>query len=444
MQSQRWHFVVGPLVTVVTGVTVMLVDRYVVHISYPGALLVLCVAVSAYVGGMISGLLSAVITIGFGFVFLDPTQLFGYQPEATFRFASLVVVSLAGAVFVGVVRWREVRALQEERRHRERVEAANRELLTLRSALDKIENGVVLLGADMRARFMNRKFRDTWNIPDDKADGNPLFADIMQHVQETNGYAARGEELKALVAQRLAMVEAGNPEPFDLRTATGRVIRAQYAALPEGGRLLTYTEVTDLVRQAEQLETLAITDGLSGLYNRRHFLELADSEWSRYVRHGRPFALVVLDIDSFKTINDDFGHDVGDRMIVHVAALCREDRRPSDVVARMGGEEFAILLPETDRAAAASIGERLRRRIAADPLVHDGRPLAVSVSIGVATARAGVADLAALMKEADRALYEAKRQGRDRVVVAGGARLVVAPEATLQPAEARASKRVSG
>jgi diguanylate cyclase (GGDEF)-like protein len=443
MQSQRWRFLVGPLMTVATGLAVMLVNRYVAHVSYPGALLVLCVLVAAYVGGMVSGLVSAVVTIGFGLVFLDPTRLFGQEPEATFRFGSLVIVSLAAAVFVGVVRAREVRALAEERRNRERAEAANRELLALRGAIDRIETGVVLLDADMRARYINRKFRDTWNVPDDKADGNPSFADIMRHVQDTNGYAERGEELRALVARRLAMVEAGDPAPFDLRRADGRVIRAQYAALPEGGRLLTYTEVTDLVRQSEQLETLAITDDLSGLYNRRHFLELAEGEWSRYVRRGRPFALVVLDIDSFKAINDRFGHDAGDRMIAHMAALCREERRPSDVVARIGGEEFAILLPATERAAAAQVGERLRHRVAANPLLHDGRTITVSVSIGVAAARAGLADLAALMKEADRALYDAKGQGRNRVVVAGEAQHVAAPEASLQPAEVPALRRVN-
>ena len=134
---------------------------------------------------------------------------------------------------------------------------------------------------------------------------------------------------------------------------TGETIRFKWTVLPDGGRMLSYTQVTDLVQRADEWEDLASIDGLTGLFNRRHFLELAESEWSRFDRYERPLSLVMIDIDRFKSINDRFGHDVGDRVIEHVASICREGKRASDIVARIGGEEFVMLLPETRGKALA-------------------------------------------------------------------------------------------
>ncbi|HLA21625.1 MAG TPA: GGDEF domain-containing protein, partial [Pseudolabrys sp.] len=186
--------------------------------------------------------------------------------------------------------------------------------------------------------------------------------------------------------------------------------------LPDGGRMLIYANVTDLVRNAEQLEKLATTDGMTGLHNRRQFMKLAEAEWSRFQRHGRPLSLLMLDVDYFKSINDRFGHDLGDQVIAHIAALCREDRRVSDIVARIGGEEYALLLPETPIEAAYAVAERLRRNVEVSALLSNSKGLAVTVSIGVAEAGPGMSGIVDLMKVSDRALYEAKRTGRNRVV----------------------------
>jgi diguanylate cyclase (GGDEF)-like protein len=126
----------------------------------------------------------------------------------------------------------------------------------------------------------------------------------------------------------------------------------------------------------------------------------------------------MLDVDFFKSINDRFGHDVGDQVVAQIAALCREDRRVSDVVARIGGEEFALLLPETVTEAAYAVAERLRRNVEVSPLLSNSSGLAVTVSIGVAEAGPGMSGIVDLMKDSDRALYEAKGLGRNRVVLA--------------------------
>jgi diguanylate cyclase (GGDEF)-like protein len=219
----------------------------------------------------------------------------------------------------------------------------------------------------------------------------------------------------------MALVRRGDETPLDLALANGEVLRFKCKTLPGGGRMLSYSSITDLVRQAEELRTLATTDPLTGAYNRRHFFALAEAEWQRFSRYERPISLLMLDIDHFKAVNDQHGHDAGDRAIAMVADACRKAKRDTDVLARVGGEEFAILLPETNAADAAQFAERLRRAVV-EPEARDIRqPAKVTISIGVAQASAEANSIAKLMKQADSALYAAKRQGRDRVVVAGAA-----------------------
>ena len=166
--------------------------------------------------------------------------------------------------------------------------------------------------------------------------------------------------------------------------------------------------------EAEHLQQLATTDPLTGLWNRRHFFDLAEVEWTRSKRHARPLSLLMVDIDLFKSINDHHGHDVGDEVLVRIAELCRMQRRGSDAVGRLGGEEFAVLLPETAADDAVAAAERLRQLVAGDAITLNGTEIRTSVSIGISDAYQA-SSLAELMKRADLALYEAKNQGRNRV-----------------------------
>jgi diguanylate cyclase (GGDEF)-like protein len=207
-------------------------------------------------------------------------------------------------------------------------------------------------------------------------------------------------------------VRRGDFVPFELRMADGTVMHVRCIMLRDGARMLTYTDVTDLVR-------LASIDGLTGLYNRRHFMALAEKEWNRVKRYERPLSLLMLDIDLFKSINDRFGHDAGDKVIMDVANSCIETKRSSDVVGRIGGEEFAFVLPETDMESALQLAERLRLSIAERPVFLGRESITLSVSIGLAEASPSVSGIQELMKQADEALYVAKRNGRNRVVAAG-------------------------
>ncbi len=190
--------------------------------------------------------------------------------------------------------------------------------------------------------------------------------------------------------------------------SSGRILHVRCIMLRDGARMLTYTDVTDLVRLAE-------IDSLSGLYNRRQFLALAEQEWTRYRRYERPLSLLMMDIDFFKSINDRFGHDAGDKVIAGVANVCMTTRRSTDLLGRLGGEEIALLLPETDLRSATHVAERLRSRIAEETIRVGGELIPVTASIGVADASLTVGSLPDLMKRADAALYAAKRNGRNRV-----------------------------
>lgn len=174
-------------------------------------------------------------------------------------------------------------------------------------------------------------------------------------------------------------------------------------------------ERTQALENANQrLANLARTDDLTGLNNRRAFFELAEQEMARCMRYERPLTLIMLDVDHFKAINDTHGHAVGDAVLIHIAEVLRESARISDIFARYGGEEFVILAPETDREAAHNLAERIRSRLEQQPTIVNGQDYPVTVSLGLAFL-SNHPNLEKLLLEADRALYRAKANGRNRI-----------------------------
>ena len=290
------------------------------------------------------------------------------------------------------------------------------ELEALRAALDRVPEGIILLDSDFNAQFMNRAVRQLWKVSDEQAESRPPYSQLVGDARVTGAYGVAPDALDGFIARRIARMREGDPTPHDLRTSEGRHIRSQCSVLPGGGRMLTYWDITDLVRNAEQLETLASIDSLTGIYNRRYFLKLAEAEWSRFQRYLRPLSMLMVDIDHFKSVNDRYGHATGDMALSWVAKACQEDQRGSDIVGRIGGEEFALLLPETDLAQAKLVAERIREKIESHLMTAPNEIFAVEVSIGVATATLSMSGVDALMSASDQALYEAKAQGRNRVV----------------------------
>lgn len=198
--------------------------------------------------------------------------------------------------------------------------------------------------------------------------------------------------------------------------------RIEESALVDGDHITVGETILKFISHAsvearyhEEVYQLATHDALTELYNRRHFLELLEKEIARAQRHGRPLALAILDVDLFKRINDAYGHIAGDGVLKQMAEIVRQHVRGEDVAARIGGEEFAVLLPEADPESAHAFAERLRDAIATATFSAGGIPQTITISIGLADLAESRSDRSTLMRAADAALYQAKEGGRNRV-----------------------------
>lgn len=196
---------------------------------------------------------------------------------------------------------------------------------------------------------------------------------------------------------------------------------SSYYRNPENGRVEMRGVTRDISERKQMemaLQEMATTDFLTGISNRRHFIAQLELELARLQRlEAQRAAVLMLDLDYFKRINDRFGHATGDMMLKHFVALMRQELRRIDTAGRVGGEEFAIILPGADLAGAEVFATRLRLKVAQTPLVQEGQIIPMTVSIGIAALSGADADAA--LDRADQALYRAKRAGRDRVEVAG-------------------------
>ncbi|MES1208772.1 MAG: GGDEF domain-containing protein, partial [Pseudomonadota bacterium] len=181
----------------------------------------------------------------------------------------------------------------------------------------------------------------------------------------------------------------------------------------------TYHDHLDEVFQRQMYES-ALRDGLTKVFNKKYFTDYLEKEFAFAVRHGGPLALIFLDIDHFKKINDSHGHPAGDFVLAELSQMMTELLRTEDVLARFGGEEFTILCRGSDLQGALIVAERLRSSVQQRKFTFGGKDIPVTISLGVAAVpESGVNDHAAFLAAADKALYEAKRTGRNRVCVHG-------------------------
>ena len=224
--------------------------------------------------------------------------------------------------------------------------------------------------------------------------------------------------------ERILAGESTVEQDIEKKSADGSIIACLMSAsafYDPGGELygvtISFRDITDRKLMEEKLRELATTDGLTKIFNRHHFFELSSREFERTKRYGTPLSILILDIDHFKSINDTYGHDIGDRALIRLAEVITTNLRNSDIFGRIGGEEFAVLLPNTDLTSAVSVAERLRQNVEITPVTFDNGRLHVSVSIGIAQANADSMALTDLFKASDGALYKAKENGRNRIEI---------------------------
>lgn len=353
-------------------------------------------------------------------------------------------------------------------------EPAEAVLGSLAGALDQVDIGIILLDRDMRVRFLNRRLIEIFGLPPAPLAAGPTFRDLLEHTGARSRYAVPAADLPDYLDRREAAVRAGSipPDHIDLHDGTRLLFACK--ACPDGGRVLTYADVSGELRpealdaleqinanlrfnnetmenhaahlaslaeasdesarkiaEAKQalekeiierrhlearLRRMATTDGLTGAWNRAGFLTASQRELERGAESGRGHALMMLDVDHFKSINDRYGHAGGDLALKQLVAMVRARIRRSDLLGRLGGEEFAILLPSILPDEAAHMAQRLVTHIAGNPVAYGDRLIAMTVSIGLTMVTEPDRSIEQIIARADAALYRAKDSGRNKVV----------------------------
>ncbi|MFG1464646.1 diguanylate cyclase [Xanthobacter sp. DSM 24535] len=280
--------------------------------------------------------------------------------------------------------------------------------------LDYIADGAMVLDQNDKIVATNKEFRSLYDLEDGVSVVGSTLVEVVRQAWEKAGFTERAVEQSMLDN----MLFAGTP--FEVELPGGRWRRVIARRTASGIGYFTHSDITVLKRALADLAAMATTDGLTGLANRRRFDAALDEEWRRCSRDNATISLLLVDIDHFKSVNDRFGHVVGDNCLRRTASLVQEAvRRSADVAARFGGEEFAILLSNTGEEGAVEVGCRVRAAMALEPWEQFHPFLKqVTASIGICTARnAARLHVFDFMRHADEALYRAKNGGRDRMEI---------------------------
>lgn len=282
--------------------------------------------------------------------------------------------------------------------------------LTASGLLDVLVNttrdGFALVSGERGIVGFNQKFRDMWGLPQvEGLDGREVLRHVVDRLTASHRAFLTGRRRGERRRNQL------------LKLQDGRVFEGHSSIIDDGSGLLlwTFRDVTEQLQVEEELRELARTDPLTGLANRRGFLERLEHERARHDRFGHPFSVVLADVDHFKRFNDSYGHACGDAALVHVSRVMGNALREVDLSARWGGEEFISILPETNAIRAYETAKRVQRALREDPFVcEDAEPLTLTLGVAQYVPSVRTDDV---IRRADSALYQGKREGRNRVIV---------------------------
>jgi diguanylate cyclase (GGDEF)-like protein/PAS domain S-box-containing protein len=281
--------------------------------------------------------------------------------------------------------------------------------------LDESPDGILVVDASNQIKTWNRRFLEMWDIPEgvmNARDGEAALQSVAEQLEDPVGFVQRVKELYCSLDEE----ERG----VHIQMKDGRTLERYSRGLhgSEGdywGRIWFYRDVTELQRMTEELRHMSQTDPLTGIANRRVLMKALVEEYSRAKRYGHQLSVLMLDLDHFKQVNDCYGHATGDIVLKEFVSIVKPEIRISDCFARMGGEEFAIVLPETNLNSACQFAERLRRAVANLTIDSPQGAIGITVSIGVSVLGDDDAAPDHLINRADRCLYAAKSEGRNRV-----------------------------
>ncbi|SDA47278.1 PAS domain S-box-containing protein/diguanylate cyclase (GGDEF) domain-containing protein [Pseudomonas sp. NFACC15-1] len=303
----------------------------------------------------------------------------------------------------------------------------------LLAIVQSIDVGVVVLDREYRVQVWNTFMENRSGVQPKDAHNQDFFS-LFPEI-DRQWFSRKVESVATLGTPAFTVWEQ---RPYLMRFKSYQPITGQEAFMYQNTTLLPLRspdntikhiclviyDVTDVATNRHQLQAanaqlqrLSSTDQLTGLYNRGHWESNLKAAFARYQRYGHALSLVMLDIDHFKRVNDTYGHQAGDKVIEHVARLLHEHVRESDVAGRYGGEEFGVVLSDTDKAGAQIFAERLRKAIEALEVQFNDQTIRFTVSLGVADLSQPSNDHAELIARADQALYTSKKTGRNRVTV---------------------------
>jgi len=290
-----------------------------------------------------------------------------------------------------------------------------RSMALLQATVDSSASGLVVFDQDLNVILYNQRLVKLFDLPNNwhnQIDHHPLDM-LAQKMSDGSPFLSTVEEIiRHSVEETSITLDLHSGVTLDCLMTTYRLEGKQI------GWLFSFRDITERKLAEQKLHELAITDSLTGVFNRRHFYYVAQTELERSHRYDRNMAIILLDIDHFKWINDTFGHLVGDQMLQALAQRCRSNLRVFDTIGRFGGEEFIILLPETCIKEAVVIAERLRHAVEAISIPTARGKAFITISLGVACFEPGKPiSLDQLVDAADKALYQAKENGRNRVAV---------------------------
>lgn len=320
-----------------------------------------------------------------------------------------------GAVFYAHVDVSELKRQQQqlaqaEQAARDSAAQLARKSALLQATLENMEQGIAMVNAEGVVEFYNHHLLELLDLPQALLDRRPTIGEVIRYQRAQGEFEGLSDELQAYLAsdtltQALHSVERRRPN--------GRIIEVRSLPVEGGGLLRTFTDVTERRLHQQRIEHLASHDSLTGLLNRAKFMDCLTSEVALARRQPSVFAVLYLDLDGFKPINDRHGHAMGDRVLEWVAGVLGRVARESDFVARLGGDEFAVLQRGIDQhEQALRLAERLAQALS-EPFTLDGLALQIGASVGIALYPEHGTDPESLMASADQAMYLAKAGQRD-------------------------------
>lgn len=283
----------------------------------------------------------------------------------------------------------------------------------LEDAIEALSDGFALFDADLKLQISNTMFHKLYELPTDDNLSGVTYADILHRIVK-----------KGLIPEAVGMEEDWVQKQLGIvRNETKfvseneRWMRVSQQKTAEGGLVGIYSDVTDYKQLQEELQIAIQYDHLTGIYNRHYFMNIIDNEMSRWHRYEMPLSLLFIDIDHFKQVNDTYGHAIGDKVLKQIGTLLGKVLRDFDTLARWGGEEFIILLPNTGGNDALSLAERLRDRVAENEIIFNSKIYQMTVSVGMADMIDTFEKAEDFIAAADQAMYRAKESGRNKVCV---------------------------